>query len=676
MMSRDIYLESTPLDEALRKWFQELASGRVLRHLPGEKIQVTDSLGRVTAEAVTAKISSPFYHSSAMDGYAVRFADTFGASERIPKRLATGKQAVYVDTGDPMPDGFNAVIMIEDINVIKAESTGEKAENTPTLTLPPRGGGQGRGGDSEFPIPTEYIEIIAPATPWQNVRVIGEDIVATELILPENQKIRPVDMGAMIAGGHTGVMVRRKPRVVIIPTGTEIVEPGSELKRGDIIEYNSRILGGLVSEWGGEAVRFRIVPDNMEELKKAILEAHGMGDLIVVNAGASAGSEDFTAEAVKDLGEVILHGVGIRPGKPVILGRIKGKPVLGIPGYPVSAFITFTLFARPLLYRWLGLDPGSPEILKAKISRQVASSLGQEEFLRVKVGKVGESFVATPVSRGAGVLMSLVRADGFVRIPAMSEGIGSGSEVDVELMRSRDEIENTIVCIGSHDNALDLLANVLRKRFPGFSLSSAHVGSMGGLMALKRGEAHMAGTHLLDEETGEYNVAFIKRILDGREIILMNLVYREQGLLVLRGNPKGIKGFKDLARDDVVFVNRQAGAGTRLLTDKWLRDLGISPGDVKGYEREEYTHMGVASAVLTGVADTGLAILASARALNLDFIQVAKERYDLAIPREFYDMDMMRHLVHIIREDPEFRDMVTQLGGYDVSDMGKIMYEG
>jgi putative molybdopterin biosynthesis protein len=664
MMSRDIYLESTPLDEALRKWLQELDSGKVLSHLPGEKIPVTDSLGRVTAEAVTAKISSPFYHSSAMDGYAVRFADTFGASERTPKRLAIGGQAVYVDTGDPMPDGFNAVIMIEDINVIKAV-------DTPTLTLPPGGG----GGDSEFRSP-EYIEIIAPATPWQHVRVIGEDIVATELILPENQKIRPVDMGAMIAGGHTGVMVRRKPRVVIIPTGTEIVEPGSELKRGDIIEYNSRILGGLVSEWGGEAVRFRIVPDNLEELKKAISEAHGMGDLIVINAGASAGSEDFTARAVKDLGEVILHGVGIKPGKPVILGRIEGKPVLGIPGYPVSAYITFTLFARPLLYRWLGLDPAGPEILKAKISRQVASSLGQEEFLRVKVGKVGENFVATPVSRGAGVLMSLVRADGFVRIPAMSEGIGSGSEVDVELMRSKDEIENTIVCIGSHDNALDLLANVLRKRCPGLSLSSAHVGSMGGLMALKRGEAHMAGTHLLDEETGEYNVAFIKKILPGREIILMNLVYREQGLLVLRGNPKGIKGFKDLARNDVVFVNRQAGAGTRLLTDKWLRDLGISPAGIRGYEREEYTHMGVASAVLTGVADTGLAILASARALNLDFIPVAKERYDLAIPREFYDMDMIRHLVHIIREDSEFRDMVTELGGYDVSDMGKIMYEG
>jgi len=652
-MSLNIYLESTPLHEALSKWLQRLDSGLVLRPLSGEIIKVIDSLGRITAQAVTADISSPFYHSSAMDGYAVRFADTFGATERNPKRLKTGEETVYVDTGDPIPDRFNAVIMIEDVNVIRAKSGGQSSEATVT----------------------EYIEIISPATPWQHVRVIGEDIIATELILPENQKIRPVDIGAMIAGGHVDVSVRRKPKVVIIPTGTEIVEPGSDLKKGDIIEYNSRILGSLVCEWGGEPIRFRIIPDNLEELKKAILEAYDMGDLIVINAGASAGSEDFTAKAIKDLGEIVLHGVSIKPGKPVILGWVKEKPVLGIPGYPVSAYITFNLFAKPLLYKWQGIEIEEPEILRAKMSRQAASVLGQEEFLRVKVGKVGDNFIATPVTRGAGVLMSLVRADGFVRIPAMSEGLGAGAEVDIELMRSKSDIERTIVCIGSHDNALDLLANILKKRFPGFSLSSAHVGSMGGLMALKRGEAHMAGAHLLHEETGEYNVPFIQRLLSGRKIILMNLVYREQGLIVPKGNPKNINGFEDLTRKDVLFVNRQSGAGTRLLTDKCLKDLGINPGDVKGYEREEYTHMGVASAVLTGIADTGLAILASARALALDFIPLAKERYDLAIPHEFIDTEMLQCLIKIIQEDSEFKNMVTTLGGYDVSDMGKVIYE-
>ena len=676
-MSRGIYLESTPLHEAIAKWLIKLDSEGAMRPLSGETIKVINSLGRVTAGVVIAKISSPFYHSSAMDGYAVRFADTFGASERTPTRLKIKEQAVYVDTGDPMPDGFNAVIMIEDVNIIKSQKSEVRSQNTPSLTLPPRGGGQGWGGGSELlTLSSDYIEIISPATPWQHVRVIGEDIVATELILPENHRIRPVDIGAMLTGGHIEVMVRRRPRVVIIPTGTELVEAGGDLKKGDIIEYNSSIFSGLVSEWGGESVRLRIIPDVVEELKKAILNALDMGDLVVINAGASAGSEDFTAKAINELGEVILHGVSIKPGKPVILGWIEGKPVLGIPGYPVSAYITFNLFARPLIYKWQGFEIEKPEILRAKISRQVASSLGHEEFLRVKVGKVGDNFIATPVSRGAGILMSLVRADGFIRIPAMSEGIGAGTEVDVELMRSKGDIKNTIVCIGSHDNALDLLANILKKRHPKFSLSSAHVGSMGGLMALKRGEAHMAGTHLLDEDTGEYNVPFIRRIFSDKKILLINLVYREQGLLVLKGNPKNIKGFEDLARSDVVFVNRQSGAGTRLLTEKCLRELGIKTEDVKGYEREEYTHMGVASAVLTGVADTGLAILASARALNLDFIPVAKERYDLAIPHEFFETEMLQNLIKIISKDTEFKDMVTGLGGYDVSDMGKVMYEG
>ncbi|MBM4141085.1 MAG: molybdopterin biosynthesis protein [Nitrospira sp.] len=658
-MSQDIYLESTPLHEALTRWLSKLNTEGIGKPLQGETVKVIDSLGRVTAEAVIAKTSSPFYHSSSMDGYAVRFTDTFGASETNPLRLKIGEQAVYVDTGDPMPDGFNAVIMIEDVNIVSSRQSAVGSQQSESIKNTIH----------------EYIEIIAPVTPWQHVRVIGEDIVATELILPENHMIRPVDMGAMLAGGHVEVMVRKRPKVVVIPTGTELVEAGGELKKGDIIEYNSRILSGLISEWGGEPVRFTIVPDKIEELKKAILDALTIGDLVVINAGASAGSEDFTVRVINELGEVLLHGVNIKPGKPVILGWVRGKPVLGIPGYPVSAYITFQLFAKPLIYRWQGLEIEEPEILKAKISRQVASTLGQEEFLRVKVGKVGDNFIATPVSRGAGVLMSLVRADGFVRIPAMSEGIGAGTEVNIELMRSKSDIEHTIVCIGSHDNALDLLANILKKRCPKFSFSSAHVGSMGGLMALKRGEAHLSGTHLLDEETGEYNVPVIKKLLSDKKIILINLVYREQGLLVLKGNPKNIRGFEDLIRSDVVFVNRQSGAGTRLLTDKCLRELGIKPENVKGYEREEYTHMGVASAVLTGVADTGLAILASAKALNLDFIPVANERYDLAIPREFFETEMLQHLINIIKKDAEFRGMVVGLGGYDISDMGKVMYE-
>ncbi len=633
------YLDNEPLAEAIRKYQEALKAGAIGEPLSGERIPVDEALGRVTSEAVIAKISSPFYHSAAMDGYAARFIDTFGAAETRPKRLKVPSQAVAVDTGDPLPDGFNAVIMIEDVETVSGSE----------------------------------IEILKPSTPWQHVRLVGEDIVATELILSENHVVRPVDLAALIASGHTAVMVRRRPVVSVIPTGTELVEPGSVLKKGDIIDFNSTMLSAMAGEWGAHAVRKSIVKDDARLLEKTILDALADSDLVVINAGSSAGREDFTADVIAGLGKVIVHGVAIKPGKPVILGIVNNKPVIGIPGYPVSAALTFKLFVRPLIYALRGIPPPDPGTLTAKLGRQVASSLGQEEFIRVKLGSVAGNLIATPVTRGAGALMSLVRADGVIRVPGQSEGIASNHEVEVELLRSPHDIENTIVCIGSHDTVLDVLANFLKKKHPELSLSSAHVGSMGGLLSLKRHEAHLAGTHLLDEETGEYNVSYIKKLLPDRKTVLVNLVYRTQGFIVNKGNPKGIKGFADLSREDVVFVNRQAGAGTRLLTDLHLKRLAIDPKNVKGYDHEEFTHMAVAAAVLSGAADTGLAVLSAAQALQLDFISVAQERYDLAVPQEFSETPMMQALFSIIREDREFRDHVAAMGGYDVSEMGRVI---
>ncbi len=639
MYKQKKYLENQQLNEAIQKYNDALKAVNTDRPQSGERIPVGDALGRVTSEAVIARISSPFYHSAAMDGYAVRFIDTFSAAETRPRRLMVPIQAIAVDTGDPMPDGYDAVIMIEDV---------EKISET-------------------------EIEILKPATPWQHVRLVGEDIVATELIIPENHIVRPVDMAAMIASGHVSVMVRRRPVVSIIPTGSELVEPGSELRKGGIIDFNSTMLAAMTTECGAHAVRVHIVKDDAVLLRKAILDALAESDIVVINAGSSAGREDFTADVIAEIGKVVVHGVNIKPGKPVILGIVNGKPVIGIPGYPVSAALTFALFVNPLINALLGLTSPKPETIAAKLSRQVASTLGQEEFIRVKLGSVSGNLIATPVTRGAGALMSLVRADGIIRVPAQSEGIAAGHEVTVELLRSACDIENTSVCIGSHDNALDVLANYLKKKHPELSLSSAHVGSMGGLLALKRGEAHLAGTHLLDEETGEYNVRYIKKMLPDTKMVLVNLVYRTQGFIVPKGNPKGIKGFNDLAREDVVFVNRQPGAGTRLLTDLYLKKLKIDPKGVKGYHHEEFTHMAVAAAVLSGAADTGLAVLSAARALDLDFIAVAQERYDLAIPQNFYDTPMLRALLGIIRDDRDFRTQILGMGGYDVSDMGKVL---
>jgi len=639
MFKQRKYLDNQPLADALRTYQAALQACGAGAALGGERVPVSESLGRVTAEAVIARVSSPFYHSAAMDGYAVRFIDTFGAAETRPKRLQVPVQAVPIDTGDPLPDGFDAVIMIEDV---------EKTSGA-------------------------EIEILKAATPWQHVRLVGEDIVATELIISENHVIRPADMAAMIASGHTAVEVRKRPAIGIIPTGTELVEPGSDLKKGAIIDFNSTMLAALAEECGGRPVRKGIVKDDPALLKTTIHEALAESDLVVINAGSSAGRDDFTAGVIASLGQVVVHGVAIKPGKPVILGIVNNKPVIGIPGYPVSAALTFALFVKPLLSGFLGLSSPPAEMVTAKLSRQVASSLGQEEFVRVKLGSVDGTLIATPTGRGAGALMSLVRADGVIRVPAQSEGIAAGQHVPVEVFRSLRDIENTIVCIGSHDNALDVLGNFLKKKHPVFSLSSAHVGSMGGMLALKRGEAHCAGTHLLDEETQEYNVSYLRKILPGVPVKLVNLVYRTQGLILPKGNPKGISGFPDLARKDVVFVNRQAGAGTRLLTDLSLKKFNIDPRNVNGYSHEEFTHMAVAAAVLSGAADTGLAVLSAAQALGLDFLPVARERYDLAIPERFYDTPMLQALLGIIRDDADFRETIANMGGYDVSDMGKVM---
>ena len=641
MNKRNIYVENTPLPEARKRWQDALAAHGLLEPLPSETIPVDTSLGRITADPVFAPNSSPFYNAAAMDGIAVRFSDTSGASEANPVHLKPGSQYVYVNTGNVLPDGFDAVIMIEDVQ----------------------------------PLDDGRVEIIAPTTPWKHVRTIGEDIVATELILPEGHRIRPIDIGAMLATGLTEVKVRSRPETVVIPTGSELIQPGEPLGPGKIIEFNSRVLAGYLQEWGCGADRHAIVRDDYQELKEAIDRAARSHDLVIINAGASAGTEDHTLPVLQEIGEVIVHGVNIKPGKPVLLALVNDTPVIGLPGYPVSAVMTSWLFVRPLVFAMQGVEPPMIHHVEATLARPVASKLGVEEFVRIKLGHVGDNLMGAPAGRGAGAVMSLVQADGILVIPAGSEGVGAGERVRVDLVRSMEEIENTLVFIGSHDNILDVLANLLHRQRPVIRLSSAHVGSMGGILAIKRNEAHLAGSHLLDAGTGEYNVPFIKKYLAGTPLLLVNLAFRRQGLLVPKGNPKRINGFADLIRPGVRFINRQRGAGTRLLTDYHLERLGISPTQVIGYDREEYTHMTVAQAVASGSVDTGLAIMAAAVALELDFVPVAEERYDLIVPKSYADEPKVRTLLSLIRSSSEFRTIVNSLGGYDLRSCGKILYE-
>ncbi|MGE3910689.1 MAG: molybdopterin biosynthesis protein [Chloroflexota bacterium] len=638
-MPRKVYLEDIPLDEARRRYDEALRAAGALTPLASENVPVGQSLGRVTASPVWAALSNPHYHGAAMDGAAVRAEDTLGASEATPIRLRVGPQAEWVDTGDPLPDGMNAVIMVEHIH-----THGEE------------------------------IEIMAPVAPWQHVRSMGEDIVATELVLPEGKTLLPVDLGAAAACGHPYLPVRRKPRVAIFPTGTELVEPGTSVRPGDIVEFNTLMLAGQVAEWGGEPHRQPITADEYELLKERISEALDRHDMVLVNAGSSAGSEDYTSRIVSELGELVVHGCAIRPGHPIILGVARGKPIIGIPGYPVSAVLTCELFVKPLIYRLLGATAPTRPRATATITRKILSPMGEDEFLRVKLGRVNGKLIATPLQRGAGVIMSLVRADGIALVPRLSEGLQAGAEVEVELLRDPAEIDRTIVAIGSHDLTLDLLSSELSKAHTGLSLSSSNVGSLGGLIALQRGEAHLAGSHLMDEQTGEYNVSYVRRYLPNQTVVLVNLVFRDQGLIVPKGNPKGLAGLDDLLRPDVQFVNRQRGAGTRVLLDYRLGQMGVSPSQIQGYRREEYTHLAVAAAVSGGSADTGLGILAAARALDLDFVPLMQERYDLVIPRAVYESDLLAPLLALIRGS-EFRRQVEALGGYDVSQMGEVVAE-
>lgn len=685
MPKRSVYLHDIPMDEAWAAFTATLAEAGLWQPLSGEDVPLSEALWRVTAAPVWAAVSAPHYHASAMDGYAVRARDTEGASEANPLALRlidddadaerVERPAREVNTGHALPPWANAVIMVEHVQPAQEEHA---------------------------------LLIRAPVAPWQHVRQMGEDMVATELVLPANHRLRPVDLGALAGSGHATVSVRRRPSVAIIPTGSELVAvddvgAGQRPAPGHIIEFNSLVLAAQVAQWGGVATRWPIIPDDYESLRAAVAEAAQTHDLVLVNAGSSAGSEDYTVHVLRDLGEVLVHGIAIRPGHPVIFGMVtvppipgpsptkgwgredsrtpdaglrgqggEAVPIIGVPGYPVSTALTGEVFVEPLISRWLGLPPAEPLTMQATISRKVMSPTGDDDYLRVTVGQVGERVIATPLARGAGVISSLVRADGIVRIPRFSEGLDAGAEVNVHLYRTPAQIARTVVAIGSHDMTLDLLAQFLAERAPGYRLASANVGSLGGLVALRRGEAHLAGSHLLDPDTGDYNWRYIDQYLPGRDVTLITLVRREQGLIVPPGNPQRIESLDDLAREDVTFVNRQRGAGTRLLLDYELEQRGIDPARVRGYDREEYTHLAVAAAVASGSASCGMGVRAAARALELDFLTVGWERYDLVIPREHAESDLLAPLLALLHDDA-FRAAVAAMPGYDVEPMGQVV---
>lgn len=584
-------------------------------------IPLEESAGRITASALFARYSVPGVLLAAMDGIAVRSAETAGASEQRPVTL---ENATRVNTGNVVPPGFDAVVMIEEV----------------------------------FSETGRYV-LRKAATPWQHVRPAGEDIAESEMILPPGHRIDPHDIGALAAYGYVTVPVVA-PRVGLVPTGSELVPHGSSPLPGQVVESNTVMAASYLSALGAVCTRYPITRDEPDRIRDVISRAVDENEVAIVSAGSAVGTRDYTAEVIGELGEVLVHGVAIKPGRPVIIGKIRGTPVIGMPGYPLSALTVLREIVAPLMARY-GLDPPIYKHLSARLAGTIEKEIGTDEFVLAAVGKIGPEWVVSPLSRGAGVQMSAVRSNGILTVPSTTEGFAAGDKVEVRLTVSKDRAASALLVVGSHDPSLDRLAALLSPKK--VELHSSHTGSMGGLLALMRKDCHAAPIHLLSPD-GSYNAGYLERYLPGEEIVLLCIAGREQGVV----SRDGI-GIDDLPGRN--FVNRQKGSGTRILLDYELSRRGIDPASIPGYDRELTTHTAVALAVKSGDADAGVCVFSSAKAFGLKFVPISTERYELAVRKEHWDDPRIGALFSAVNSE-EFREILRSMGGYDTSITGMV----
>lgn len=620
------YLDNMPLDEAREKFLTLLKNNGFTYKT--ENVLSALSYGRVTARAHYAKICSPHYNASSMDGIAVLSDDTRGASEREPVILTPDKYTV-VDTGDPVPENRDAVIMVEDVIF----------------------------NDNKEAV------ITAGARPFMNVRQTGEDICMGDMLVPSFTEISPALAGALLAGGNIEAEVIKKPVFAIIPTGDEIVSPTENPGKGEILEFNSAIFSSMLSSYGAESIVYPIVPDKKELISELVKKAVSECDGVLILAGSSAGRDDYTKDIISEIGTVTVHGIAVKPGKPAVLGVSGNVPVIGLPGYPVSAVVIMNEIVKYAVDLYYNRANKKDVTVKAKLGRRIMSSLKYEEFVRVTLGKVGDSLVAVPISGGAGVITSFTKADGILKVPQNLEGIESGEEVEITLLKDIDSIENALIVTGSHDPVIDEIADIMKRMGEGFSLTSSHVGSMGAITALKTKTAHMGAVHLLDEGTGEYNESYIKKYFPDGEAVLIKGIKRVQGLMVNKGNPLGITSFEDIVKGR--YINRQGGSGTRILCEYLVNRYSLDKDSIKGYYNEEFTHTAVAAGIKNGNGDAGLGIYSAAKMYDLDFIPVCNEEYDFIVSRDALENENVKLFLEILKSE-EFISRIEKLGGYSV----------
>lgn len=626
---RSIYLQIIPIPEA-----HKIIESLPLKTPPIQYIPTQESTGYVLAETLYAVCSSPNHNSAAMDGIAVRAEDTYSAREDNPLILEEGKDFLYINTGNTLPEGYNAVIMIE--YVIK---------NTKTS-----------------------VRIESPAYKWQHVRKIGEDIIATQLILPKHHVITPHDIGYILTAGIFEIPVYAHTRVCIIPTGDELsaIENRMIPKIGHVIESNSHMLKALLSHFTTAITIIPRVKDSQEDIIKALEQAiHDGYSLILLCAGSSAGSKDFAKYAIESIGEILFHGIKAMPGKPSMLGIANSIPIVGIPGYPGSTAVCFETIITPLLEKITYKSAKKKEIIQANLVQDVPSKLGIQEFIKVRLGNVNKRYIAIPLPKATGSTSTLSLAEGICTIPAHKEGLSSNELIDIELYIPKQQIEHAIVCIGSHDDSLDIIDALLHEHTP-FRLRTVHTGSMGGIYALKNNSTHCAGMHLLHKESKEFTIPYLEKYLPEQPFILYTLAMRQQCIYVQKGNPKNIQSLFDIVEKEASFINRQYGSGTRVLFDSLLESQGILPNQIQGYYTEEYSHLATALHVASGHADCAIGIYSAGKSLDLECIPLTEERYELVIPKEYQDLDSIQALYECINSS-RYTDALATLGGYDTN---------
>ncbi len=614
-----------------------------------DEIPVSEALGRTLAEDVIAPIDVPGFDRAAMDGYAVIAEDTFGADDDNPRKLRViGRceagqklsislkkdEAVEISTGAPIPRGANAVVMVEYTR---------------------------QAGPA--------IEVFRPVVPGENIGAAGSDMMEGELVLRKGETITPREIGVLAAIGAEKVKVFRKPRVSVLSTGNEIVAPGAPPAYGRIYDINASAIAASVTESGGVPVNLGISPDDPVIMEKKLRQALQEGDMALTSGSTSAGAGDLVYRIIDKLGTpgVLIHGISVKPGKPALVAVVNGKPLIGLPGYPTSALTIFHALVAPIIREMSGLARRPAVAIDARLAFKTMSAKGRRELLPVHLTRSANGeYLAYPTTAGSGAITTFSLSDGFIDIPDTVEFLDEGEPVKVNLFGASLTPADLVV-IGSHCIGIDILLSLIRERSLGYLAKVINTGSLGGLHAIKRGEADIAGIHMLDEATGEYNIPYYRRFgLEGKAVLVRGYS-REQGLILPKGNPERIRGLEDILGKELSFVNRNRGSGTRMLVDLHLlriansRKISIKQltKEVRGYSTEAKSHSAVAAAVAHGRADIGVGIRTVAESYRLDFVKIGDESFDFLVAKDRLDKPAVRLFIDALRSR-EFADSLSQ----------------